>query len=188
MSDKTITRITNKEIKKHGSGFLYFIEVLLAVFVAAFILITFRLEIIQGTSMSPALEPGDVALCMKGSENVTIGDIIVFQTTDGLHFMKRVIAKEGQTVRLDPATGDIYVDGVLLQDGYAAPRQSEGWTEFESWPGGYSGAATTVPEGCFFCLGDNRAESIDSRDASVGMVSKENIWGKMIWQMPKTQK
>ena len=66
----------------------------------------------------------------------------------------------------------VYVDGVALDEPYAlTPTFEKGEWEFP----------ITVAENCYFVLGDNREESLDSRYSQIGQVNKDEIQGKIIW-------
>ncbi len=99
------------------------------------------------------------------------GDIVVIHSEVEDSIVKRVIATEGQTVDIDFSTGDVYVDDVILQESYIKnPTTTKGDVNFP----------ITVPDGCVFVLGDNRAVSLDSRYSSIGMVNVEDIMGKVV--------
>lgn len=87
--------------------------------------------------------------------------------------IKRVIAVGGQTV--DIKDGQVIVDGKVLDEPYIAPGSTtEGLGGFDAqYP-------ITVPEGYYFVMGDNRNHSTDSRAASVGLIKKDQIYGKAI--------
>ncbi len=87
--------------------------------------------------------------------------------------IKRVIAVGGQTV--DIKNGQVVVDGKVLDEPYVAPGSTtEGLGGFDAqYP-------ITIPEGYYFVMGDNRNHSTDSRAASVGLVKKDQIYGKAI--------
>ena len=85
--------------------------------------------------------------------------------------VKRIIATGGDTVDIDPVTGDVSVNGEVLDEPYI----NETIDVLE-----HMGDLTypqTVPEGCVFVMGDNRNASTDSRDSRLGMVDERYILG-----------
>ena len=105
------------------------------------------------------------------------GDIVVVQdlSKKDLHpelskpIVKRVIATEGQTVMIMPS-GDVYVDGELLDEDYVYIDVSEYH---------YKELSLVVPEDSVFLMGDHRNVSLDSR-SSAGAFSEDAILGKVI--------
>ena len=95
--------------------------------------------------------------------------------------IKRVIATEGQTVDFDYEAGAVLVDGQPVDEtqfGLENGITEEPYSSFEllEFP-------QTVPEGCVFVLGDNRAVSEDSRYLDVGMIDTRNILGKAVFHL-----
>ena len=147
---------------------------------------------VDGGSMMRTLYDGQtlVTTSLVTPEN---GDIIVFhQTSDTVPrlnepLVKRVIATEGQTVRIDYDRGEVYVDGKLLDESaYISLLYKNPYTNkyFESgeWDG--SGVfETTVPDGCYFVMGDNRNQSLDSRSAEIGCVDARRVLGKVVLRL-----
>lgn len=142
-------------------------------------LFLFRLQIIIGTSMEPTLEQGSVVVCMRTFSVPRQQDVVLFRSPDGTYLLKRVIALGGQTVQVDNSTGEVWIDAEVYTDAFCAPRDLD--YAQEAWPGGYTGKALQIPKGYLFCMGDNRANSLDSRDAQVGLVPIQAVWGKLIY-------
>ena len=125
---------------------------------------------VEGTSMLPTLQHGDrlviTAFCLEPEQ----GDIIVSTQPNafGKAVIKRVIATENQTVDIDFATGDIFVDGVLLNEPYINnPTINSEGVQFP----------LTVPPNHVFVMGDNRQGSTDSRSEKIGFIQEEYIFG-----------
>jgi signal peptidase I len=126
-----------------------------------------------GGSMEPAIKAGQVITARRvGSDyRPKRGDIVVFHGGDKwgpdstAPFLKRVIAVGGEVIACCDVTGSVTVDGTPLREPYVThnspldtpPRPDVCLSRrFES---------TKVPPDSVFMMGDNRAQSIDSRCA-----------------------
>lgn len=130
---------------------------------------------IYGASMAPTLKEGDIVVTLKGSD-IGQGDLVAFYIGNKI-LVKRCIAGPGQWVDID-AEGNVFVDGQKLEEPYLKEK-SFGDCDLE--------LPFQVPENRYFCMGDHRATSVDSRHTAVGCISEEQIVGKIIfrvWPLP----
>ncbi|MDO5559143.1 MAG: signal peptidase I [Oscillospiraceae bacterium] len=143
--------------------------------------------IVDGGSMLPTLENDQRVLYSKiftPEQN----DIIIIDNENLGPIVKRVVATEGQSI--DIKDGKVYVDGEMLDEQIYAEGEKltakhfvtseteivyKPFVEAEDYP-------VTVPDGCVFVLGDNRAVSNDSRSSDVGFVKKSDILGQVFFR------
>lgn len=136
-----------------------------------------RIVIVSGDSMFNTLANGDYLLVVNNPicGELEQGDIVVASMSrfrGGEAIIKRVIATEGQVVDIDFSQGLVYVDGQPLDEPYTfTPTNIAEGTQFP----------LVVSEGCVFLMGDNRNESMDSRDPDIGLVDTREILGKAIF-------
>ena len=131
---------------------------------------------IYGSSMDPTLENGQIVVSIK-TKKLKSGDVVAFWQGNKL-LVKRVIASPGQKVDID-VNGKVFVDGKAISESYL-DSESLGNTDID-FP-------HQVEESRWFCMGDNRESSIDSRSAVIGDISKEQIEGKVlfsVWSLNK---
>jgi len=182
-----------------STPFLIFVALAVAILVKTFVIQAFY---IPSESMVPTLEVGDrvfVSKFMFDGGDVARGDVIVFENPNAaelpdrsgissvLHwlgegiglaqpenedFIKRVIALPGETIEIRHDV--VYINGKPLDEPYLtqAARDSTG-----DYP------MHTVPDDALFVMGDNRANSADSR-YGLGFVPLEKVIGKafvVIW-------
>jgi signal peptidase I len=126
-----------------------------------------RLYVIPSSSMAPTLVPGDhiVVTPYRFSSHPERGDVIVFRsmrTADEL-MIKRVIGTPGDLV--ETRAGRVIVSGHALPEPYVAAQAATGAI-----------SPQIIPADCYFVLGDNRADSLDSR--SWGVLPKRSVVGK----------
>ena len=126
---------------------------------------------IYGSSMDPTLENGQIVVSIK-TKKLKSGDVVAFWQGNKL-LVKRVIASPGQKVDID-VNGTVFVDGKAISESYL-DSESLGNTDID-FP-------HQVEESRWFCMGDNRESSIDSRSAVIGDVSKEQIEGKVLFSV-----
>lgn len=146
---------------------------LVVVAAVAVLVATIWMPVLQifGSSMSPTLREGDVVVSIKGSD-FKQGDLVAFYFGNKI-LVKRCIAGPGQWVNIDEA-GNIYVDSKLLDEPYLTEK-ALGDCDIE--------LPYQVPESRYFCVGDHRLTSIDSRNTSVGCISEEQIVGKIVFRV-----
>lgn len=169
----------NKKEKKKktvGQEILSWIGSLAIALAAALLIRTFLFTLItvDGTSMMDTLLDGDklyVSVLSARIQGYEHGDIVICQYPGRTDFIvKRVIGLPGDTVMVDH--GQVYVNGEALEESYVVHTNP------------YSYPETTMGEGEYFLLGDNRYVSHDSHSPDVGPVTR--IIGKVraiIWPL-----
>ena len=150
------------------------VNVICSAVVAITLLFTFvfRFVGVVGPSMQPTLYEGDWLLVTAAkTSGYEYGDVVISTQPNMFNepIVKRVIATGGQTVNIDFTTGEVFVDGVLLEEDYIAGNTIDSE--------GFSGSVT-VPEGKLFVMGDNREHSTDSRSDAIGLLDERYIVGK----------
>lgn len=132
---------------------------------------------VSGTSMYPSLKDGDLAIFLKHSMKIETGDVIViYNETDKVDIVKRVIAKDGDYVDIDFNAGIVYVNDRIIREPYiTAPTTQQYDVAFP----------ITVPKDKYFVMGDNREVSKDSRTTSVGLIDKEDVLGKVVLNLSR---
>lgn len=137
---------------------------------------------VNGDSMNNTLENGDNLIVDKISyrfKDPERFDIIVFpyQYQEDTYYIKRIIGLPGETVQIED--GAIYIDGEVLEESYGKEVM---------YNAGIASQPIELGEDEYFVLGDNRNNSRDSRDPSVGTIPKDQIIGKAfirIWPFEK---
>lgn len=125
---------------------------------------------VDSASMQPTYAAGDVVLVSRtppAADGVRRGDLVVFPSPqDGRRSLKRVVGLPGdELVILD---GLLHVNDVPVAEPFVNQPMIDGYYSRTFW----------VPTGAVFVLGDNRGNSIDSRD--YGAVPIDILTGRVI--------
>lgn len=140
----------------------------IAVLVAQSLLPVLR---IYGSSMNPTLSQGNVVVAVKSS-NFKTGDIVAFYWNNKI-LIKRAIAMPGDWVDIDDE-GNVSVNGKVIDEPYLQDKalgQCDITLPYQ------------VPDSGIFVMGDNRSVSVDSRSTTIGVVSDEQIVGKIVFRI-----
>lgn len=136
----------------------YLIIILVVITIRTFIVTPI---IVQGESMSPTLDGGEVMLLKKYDTSYERFDIVVVnKSVEGDNLIKRVIGLPGETIRYK--NNKLYINGKIIEDGYASGDTGN----FQE---------ITLGEDEYFLMGDNREVSLDSR--RLGIIKKSEIEG-----------
>lgn len=155
MSEKSRGKAAIRHLRKmarKNKGFLLCAAVAV---LAAFIISRFfvQLVLIRDASMEPAYHNGQIVAVSRIRREYQTGDVIVFEAPQlGCRLVKRIAHVPGD--HLSPEEAAMYGRGTL--------------------------AGYTLPEGAYLVLGDNAADSVDSRDERVGVVRSEKIIGVLL--------
>ncbi|MBR0597639.1 signal peptidase I [Sinanaerobacter chloroacetimidivorans] len=153
-----------------------FAKTIIVALVIALIITTFiKPTLVKGYSMYPTIEPNNYLIVNKIpylTGDPAHGDIIVFKahiytdTGEEKDLIKRVIGVADDVIEVK--------DGVVYRNG-------EALTEEYIYGGVTPGdmAPFTVDNGYIFVMGDNRPNSLDSRDPSIGEIPVSDILGRV---------
>ena len=159
-----------------------FVKLIVVIVVILFLMIyVVSITQVVGSSMSSTLQDGDVLILNKIKYRFTDikrGDIISLEYADTKYLIKRVIGLPGDTVLIRDNT--LYINGEVYVENYL----DEGlvYDDFDLSSLGYD----VIPEDMYLVLGDNRPDSLDSRE--IGLISKDGVIGKVsfrIWPLNK---
>lgn len=169
------------------------VETLIMAMIFIIVLFTFliRVNTVQGESMLPTLQDGQKLLVTDLFYTPNYNDIVIVQAAKldgGKPIIKRVIGLPGDRISIDFIEGTVYRNGealkvemqgtLIYEDGHRINDRTTKNLEM------INRQEYTVPENCYFVLGDNRNHSTDSRALnSVGFVDKNYIAGRAIFSI-----
>jgi signal peptidase I len=157
-----------RNLVQHKSAIRLIVEPLaIAIVLAFFVRSVLRLYVIPSYSMAPTLIAGDhiVVTPYRFGNEPQNGDVIVFRSPRSISelMIKRVIGTAGDLV--ETREGRVIVRGHAIAEPYVAAQASTGAI-----------APQIIPAGSYFVLGDNRADSLDSR--SWGVLPRAFVLGQ----------
>ncbi|MBF4693231.1 signal peptidase I [Fusibacter ferrireducens] len=147
----------------------------------------FATTTVYNTSMFPTLVEKDMLFMVKRSE-LKAGDIVSFKSDltlsardiDSLNFIQKLLHHEGERKNLikrviavpgdsiEVKDGEVIVNGIILDEPYINTVTNK------------SAYYEKIPEGMYFCMGDNRFVSYDSRE--IGLISGDDMIGKVVFR------
>ena len=138
---------------------------------------------VLGSSMEPKLSSEDNLIVDKISyrfHDPERFDIIVFpfRNEDNTFYIKRIIGLPGETVQIDES-GNILINGEILEESYGKEVIKSPGRAYEE---------IQLGDNEYFVMGDNRNNSLDSREPSVGNITRNEIIGRAwlrIWPLDK---
>lgn len=160
-----------KEFIKDTFNYIIFIIIILvtAIYVVG-------LQQVVGPSMSPNLQNNDIVILDKISYkfiDIKREDIVAVYYADTKYLIKRVIGLPGEYIEFQD--NKLYIDNQYYEEEYLNEVVTD---DFSLKDLGYD----KIPEDMYLVLGDNRGDSMDSRDPDVGLIKKKNVLGKVRFQ------
>lgn len=155
-------------------------DILIAVVISIIIMQFIKPTIVREHSMEETLRENDYILLSRQAYGLfgepQRGDIVVFESDlkmqDGSNklLVKRIIAIPGDTISIED--GWVIVNGQQIKEDYT----KDGYTVSEM-------EEISIPDGYLFAMGDNRQNSMDSRDSRVGLISLDTVVGKAFFRL-----
>lgn len=110
---------------------------------------------VPSASMEPTLKENSFIMGTRIYSDLSVGDIVVFRH-NGVLMVKRIAAGPGDVIDLSQIS---FMENLVPPD--------RGWE------------CITVPDGCYYLLGDNQSDSLDSRYWDEPFVASADIVAKL---------
>jgi len=168
------------DIKEFLKDTLKYIVLIVVVLFTVIYVVT--LEQVIGPSMSPTLNNGDVVLLNKfiyKFSDIKRGEIVSLNYSDTKFLIKRVIGLPGEYVEIKD--NQVYIGDKILNEYYLDNAKMSNFSLNDL---GFN----VIPKDMYLVLGDNRENSMDSRDLKVGLIRKNDIIGRVrvrLWPLNK---
>ena len=143
---------------------------ILVVIIFCVYMFVISMQQVVGSSMNNTINNGDMVLLFKAKykfSDVKRFDVVSFNYEDTKYLIKRVIGLPGE--HIEYKDNKLYINGNYVEE----ERDFE-TDDFKLEDLGYD----VIPDDMYFVLGDNRENSLDSRE--IGLIKKEDIIGKVI--------
>ncbi len=141
----------------------YIIIVIVVVIIRTFIATPVRVD---GESMNSTLSDGDILILNKLDKSFKRFDIVVINYK-GSKLVKRIIGLPGENIEYKDNI--LYINGNITNDVAVARTSNFSLEQLYN--------IKKIPNNCYFVMGDNRGNSMDSRDYRIGLINKKNIVG-----------
>jgi len=149
----------------------YIVVIIIALLIRTFLFTPVKVD---GSSMYPTLEDGEILILKKYDKSYKRFDIAVIDY-NGEKLVKRIIGLPGENIKYK--NNKLYVNGKKVEE--PVELETENFSLINL---GYN----KIPEDYYLVLGDNRYNSTDSR--TIGLISKDDILGVTslrIWPVKK---
>lgn len=175
----SLTSILNKDSKLSSLIKNFIIPFFIACAISSVFLYFFEITIVSGHSMENTLHDEDKLLVNRriySDESPVYKDIVIIKhkTKTADYIVKRVIGTSGDVVEISHK--GVFLNKEKLEESYIKESQMS-----PSLP-----IRMVVPEGKLFVMGDNRNNSLDSRE--IGLIDEDDIVGKVVlslWPLKK---
>ncbi len=136
----------------------------------------FRIVGVNGDSMNPTLKNGEWLTVSAINKTIDRGDIVVITQPNVLNepLIKRVVAVGGNTIDIDFKTGDVIINGQIVDEPFIKAKTHK--------QGDFEGPIT-IPKGYVFVMGDNRNDSLDSRYNVIGLIDERYVLGVVDYRL-----
>ncbi len=159
-----------KEFLKDTFKVVFFIVIVLF-----FIQYVFSVTTVVGDSMNPTLHNEEYLFLNKLKyriSDIKRGDVISLKYENTKYLIKRVIGLPGDTVLIQ--NNHVYINGTMYEESYLSSDLE--YDDFSLSSLGYD----KIPEDMYFVLGDNRSNSMDSRE--IGLISRDDVIGEIVFR------
>lgn len=162
-----------------NTGISELVRDIIAAALASYLLfgVMFRIVSIQGASMQPTLNNGDIILMQQAFYTPERGDVVIVKANNK-NLAKRIIGIGGDTITINYELSTVSVNGEVIDEPYIKETMKPLSVSVQIQEETYS-----VPANCVFVLGDNRNNSMDSRSTSVGYIDCRDVMGEALFSV-----